>query len=254
MKSRRRKNKIGGQFSPRLIEMLESPAWRILSLSARRVIERVEIELGHHGGNDNGNLPVTYEDFLEFGIGDRSGVAAARREAVALGFLRFTPGRAGNREFRRPDLFGITFAVGDATHEWRKIQTLEQAFAVAQIARQAKDPRAVEIGRVRALRRKSKQNASLESSGFSIWKNQTETTTQPVWENRTTAGVGKTGPQSISGDGARSAPASGAEASAPSSETSSSRFGSVVDLIVQSLGCTREEALSRLESMPDRGG
>ena len=50
----RRKNRISGQFAVRLIEMLESPAYRALSVSAHRVISRIEIELASHGGNDNG--------------------------------------------------------------------------------------------------------------------------------------------------------------------------------------------------------
>jgi hypothetical protein len=55
-----RRTRIGGQFAACLIEMLESPAYRVLSLSARRVLDRIDIELGHHGGNDNGRLPVTH--------------------------------------------------------------------------------------------------------------------------------------------------------------------------------------------------
>jgi hypothetical protein len=62
-RKRKRSQSIGGQFAPRLIEMLESPAYRALSLSARRVLDRIEIELAHHGGRDNGGLPVTYHDF-----------------------------------------------------------------------------------------------------------------------------------------------------------------------------------------------
>jgi hypothetical protein len=33
----------------------------------RSQINYLEIELAHHGGNDNGRLPVTYEDFIEYG-------------------------------------------------------------------------------------------------------------------------------------------------------------------------------------------
>jgi hypothetical protein len=58
-KSYLRKNKIAGQFSARTIEMLESPAFQILTLSAHRALARLEIEHAHHGGNDNGKLPVT---------------------------------------------------------------------------------------------------------------------------------------------------------------------------------------------------
>src|SRR5215813_9221304 len=106
----KRRNRISGQFAPRLIEMLESPAWRVLSLSARKVINRIEIELAHHGGNDNGRLPVTKRDFMDYGVSDRL-VAPAIREAEALGFIRVTErGRGGNSEYRQPNLFFLTFA------------------------------------------------------------------------------------------------------------------------------------------------
>src|SRR5215470_15335736 len=70
----KRRNSISGQFAARTIEMLESPAYRVLSRSAHMVISRVEIELAHHGGNDNGRLPITTEDFIAYGM-DRSSVA-----------------------------------------------------------------------------------------------------------------------------------------------------------------------------------
>ena len=79
----RRRNKIGGQFAWRLIEMLESPAFRVLSLSARRVLDRIEIELARHGGSDNGRLPVTFDDFHRYGI-HRHAVAPAIRETIGL--------------------------------------------------------------------------------------------------------------------------------------------------------------------------
>ena len=40
-----RRTKIQGQFAARTIDMLESPAFRVLGLSARRVLDRLEIEL-----------------------------------------------------------------------------------------------------------------------------------------------------------------------------------------------------------------
>jgi hypothetical protein len=153
-----RRNRISGQWSARLIEMLESPAYRALSLSAHRVISRIEIELGHHGGNDNHKLPVTFNDFMEYGV-DRAAVAPAIREAEALGFIRVTErGHGGNSEFRKPNLFGLTFAHGrearskPPTHEWRKIKTTEQALEIARAARAAKDSSAVARGRKLATR------------------------------------------------------------------------------------------------------
>jgi hypothetical protein len=66
--NKRRRSSFSGQFAGRLVEMLESPAYRVLSQSAYRVLSRVEIELAHHAGNDNGKLPVTYDDFERYGI------------------------------------------------------------------------------------------------------------------------------------------------------------------------------------------
>ena len=143
MRSTRRSGTIGGQFAPRLIEMLEAPAWRVASLSARRVIERIEIEHGRHGGNDNGRLIVTYDDFESYGI-DRHAIAPAIREAEALGFIEITErGRAGNAKWRAPNTFGLTFCPSkrgrsDSTHEWRRITTIEAAEAIAKTARTKK--------------------------------------------------------------------------------------------------------------------
>src|ERR1700730_13730069 len=103
--SPKRRSRISGQYSARLIEMLESPAYRALSRSAHMVISRIEVELAHHGGNENGRLPVTTEDFIAYGM-DRGSVAPAIREAEALGFIRVTErGRGGNAEYRKPNFF-----------------------------------------------------------------------------------------------------------------------------------------------------
>jgi hypothetical protein len=57
--------------------MLESPAWRVLSLSAHRVLYRVVIELRHHGGHEGDGLCVTYADFETYGI-ERHAIAQYR--------------------------------------------------------------------------------------------------------------------------------------------------------------------------------
>src|SRR6516162_9177918 len=102
----RGKGSIPSQFVPHRIEMLESPAWRTLSLSGRRVIDRIEIEQGHHGGNDNGRLPVTFDDFELFGV-SRKSIAPGIREVQALGFAEITQrGRPSESDFgRHPNHF-----------------------------------------------------------------------------------------------------------------------------------------------------
>jgi hypothetical protein len=132
----RRRTSIGGQFAPHTIEMLRSAAWRALSLSGRRVLDRLEIELADHGGTDNGKLPCTYADFEQYGI-DRHSIGPALREVVALGFVEVTEvGRAGNAEFRRPNFFRLTYRHTRyaPTDEWKKI-TEDEARFLAQSAR-----------------------------------------------------------------------------------------------------------------------
>jgi hypothetical protein len=137
---RRRHAKIQGQFAPRRIEMLESPTYRVLSLSARRLIDRIEIELANHGGRDNGRLPVPFSHFVRYGI-ERHQIAPAIREAEELGFIEVTQrGRAGNREFRTPHKFRLTYrhtADAEPTDEWRRVTTIEDAKRIQQAARTA---------------------------------------------------------------------------------------------------------------------
>jgi hypothetical protein len=131
--------------------MHRSPAYCVLSLSARRILDRLEIELADHGGVDNGRLPITFEDFEDFGISHKS-VAPAIREVVALGIARITErGRPSESDFgRHPNKFGLTYLSvrrgarwHEPTDEWKEIKTLEEAERIAKEARAAKDERAV---------------------------------------------------------------------------------------------------------------
>src|SRR5262245_28284825 len=67
-------------------EMLESPAWRASPVPARLVVERVICEHLGHGGRENGDLPITFDDFEEFGI-RRPIVKASIQLAVSLGWI-----------------------------------------------------------------------------------------------------------------------------------------------------------------------
>ena len=83
---------------------------------------------------------MTFQDFVDYGI-ERHSIAPAIREAQALGLLEVTEkGRAGNAEWRKPNLFRLTYRPakglpGFGTNEWRRFETLEEARAVAQRAR-----------------------------------------------------------------------------------------------------------------------
>jgi hypothetical protein len=115
---------IGGPFTPRLREMLKSPAYQSLGLSARRVLERLEIEHMDNCGKDNGNLVVTFDQFVEFGV-RRASIGAAIQDLVVGGFVEITiQGHAGTGPWRRPNRFRITFLPANGTsptHEWKAI-------------------------------------------------------------------------------------------------------------------------------------
>jgi hypothetical protein len=194
----KRRNRISGQFAARLIEMLESPAYRALSASGHKAISRIEIELAHHGGNDNGRLPVTTDQFIEYGM-HRSSVAPAIREAEALGFIRITErGRGGNAEHGTPNRFFLTFAhargskQNPPTHDWRRIKTPEEAVETGRLARANKNPYAVAHGKRSWRKRQQKQNAGTEDSRVSVRETHTERSELPVQETQTTEPVGET--------------------------------------------------------------
>lgn len=182
-RKRASRNAILSPFAARPIPMLESPAYRVLSRGARQVLARIEIEHAHHGGAENGALPVTYDHFVEYGV-HRHSIAPAIRELVALGFIEVTRrGCAGNADCRQPSLYRLTYmqAKGErdnGTHEWRRVHSIEQAEALAKRARSDADTRAVAKGR--------KQKTSAGFRPVSMMELSTERQESLVTENVTT--------------------------------------------------------------------
>lgn len=180
----RRKTKIPGQWTWQLVEMKESPAWRVLSLSGRRVLDRLEIEVAHHGGKDNGRLPCTYEHFMEYGL-ERHCIAPAIREVAALGFVEITEqGRGGNAEYRKASLYRLTYRPTDnaqQTDDWRKVETIDDALALKRLSRKT-------------------ESRCGKPTPKPVRKIHTEKPKSPVRETHTT-GTGKTRTTSISRDG-----------------------------------------------------
>lgn len=67
-------------------DMLCSPAFRVLSLNARRALERLILEHLQHAGTANGRLIVTYGDFTRWGV-RRNAVAKSLDELEAVGIV-----------------------------------------------------------------------------------------------------------------------------------------------------------------------
>lgn len=183
-----RRNTITGQWAARQIEMLESPAYRVLSLSAHRVLSRIEVELAHHGGNDNGKLPITFNDFVEYGV-RRSSVGPSLIELETLGFIKITQKgkKAKAAEYRQPNQFLLTTrpeldGVGPTHCKWRRFRTVEEA------------EEAVET----ALLKSQKPKTASTETGLAASTETGPITANRQYRNGTTMVGTETGPLSIS--------------------------------------------------------
>lgn len=162
-------NSIAGQFAARKIDMLELPAYRILSLSAHRVISRIEIEYARHGGKDNGKLPVTFNDFEAYGV-RRHSIRPAIDELEALGLIEVTDhgARSIRAEYPKPKKFRLTYRhvdgrPGDGTHEWQRFKTTEDAVAAVKAAHERRE-------KAKAARLRNPKAASAETAPIAVPK------------------------------------------------------------------------------------
>lgn len=130
-----------GRWVYQEIEMIESPAWRALTINARRIIERLQLEHSNHGGGENGRLPCTYSDFQRWGV-TKKYILAAVVEAEALGFIERVD--RGRKKFGNypgsPSRFRLTFIgtiapeMRPPTDEWRRFDSIEDARLAAAAA------------------------------------------------------------------------------------------------------------------------
>jgi hypothetical protein len=121
-------------------EMMESPAWRAMTPTARQVLDRVVIEHMSHAGTQNGELIVTYDHFAQYGLSSRRLTSAGIRIALALGFLDIAI--KGVRSFggaRRASQYALTWLPRadrtPASNRWRSIATDAEAKAIVRITR-----------------------------------------------------------------------------------------------------------------------
>jgi hypothetical protein len=84
-------------------DILESSAWRSLSINARRFIDFLLIEHMKHGGRKNGQLLAPRRQLEEAGIGSHF-VSPAIEETVSRGFVLVKRGRG-----RQPNIYAITW-------------------------------------------------------------------------------------------------------------------------------------------------
>jgi hypothetical protein len=114
-----RQNKEGWRFVWLPLEVMESPDWCRLSINARRVMDRLLIENARHKGEANGQLRMSFKQFIDHGISGRSTVSNALQELTGAGLLRVTkPPRMGKID--APNLYTITFyGTVNGPHTWQ---------------------------------------------------------------------------------------------------------------------------------------
>ncbi len=120
-------------------EFLESAAYRTLSINARRILDRLKIEHIGHDRTQNGNLIVTHEQFIEYGV-TCDYVADGLDECAFKGLVKIRRGRAGDGT-AHPNVYTLTFdGTHDglaATNEWRRF-SMEGAKQWSEQIRQKK--------------------------------------------------------------------------------------------------------------------
>jgi hypothetical protein len=88
-------------------DMLESDAWRSMTRAERLVLDRIVLEHMAHGGAENGNLPVTHEDFIKFGV-SKNAVAEAIKGVSGRGLaIIIRQGRSSKGCTRWPTHFAL---------------------------------------------------------------------------------------------------------------------------------------------------
>ena len=116
------------------LELLVSPAWQGQSINCRRLIDRLMIEHLRHAGTENGELVVTWDQFVEDTGITRRLIGATLAEAVIRGLLEIEGGHYRGAAKTTPSKYRLTFCAvalrsnlgrryfGKATHEWRLIK------------------------------------------------------------------------------------------------------------------------------------
>src|SRR5262249_33091400 len=89
-------------------ELIASEAWRTRPIHVVRLMDRLEIEHLAHGGTENGNLLLTYDQMVEAGIG-RQYCNDAIKEAERRGLVEAKRASYCGAARTAPTRFGITY-------------------------------------------------------------------------------------------------------------------------------------------------
>jgi hypothetical protein len=129
------KPKLSGYFFKHPREMYESAAFQVLNINERRCLDCLEHKVITRRGH-NTDLVITRRMFEMYGVAHRH-VTPSMNVIQKLGFVKCTErGRGGYGNYRRPNKWQLTYAEtapkrNDASHEWMRVTTREEAQAIA---------------------------------------------------------------------------------------------------------------------------
>lgn len=111
------------------LELVTSPAWRLRPKPLANILDRLEIEHMREGGKANGNLCVSYDQFVAAGV-SRKVIRAAEDTGEALGLLVVERSQEMVGNIRGASKYRLTYVPAKdkraPTDEWRDV-TAEQA-------------------------------------------------------------------------------------------------------------------------------
>jgi hypothetical protein len=123
----------GGWIAHRLV-LLVSPAWQARPKPLAGILERLEIEHMRHAGLENGNLIVSYDQFVAFGV-SRKIIRAAEVCGRALGLIEAVHSEESIGGVRAPNRYRLTYVPEKGkrapTDEWQGVTAERAAQVVA---------------------------------------------------------------------------------------------------------------------------
>ncbi|ESY51587.1 MULTISPECIES: hypothetical protein [unclassified Mesorhizobium] len=147
--SKKRRYLQDGFFIAHRLEMLLSPAWGLAPQPLRKIIERLEIEHLRHGGYENGDLYVTYSQFVAAGISKKT-IRPAVTLGEQLGLIQCILDDNPKGDIRGANKYRLTFVPAkgrrEPTDDWKKI-TVEKAKDFIEQFRRASDDEKVDANR-----------------------------------------------------------------------------------------------------------
>ena len=128
--------RIQAPFIQLRLELMVSPAWEARTIPLMRILERLAIEHMRHAGQRNGQLYVSYGQFVDAGVSRRA-INPALALGEKLGLLKVIrpTGRIGG-QLREPNAYHLTYLPspdGRVTDEWKKVTQQSAKAAVARL-------------------------------------------------------------------------------------------------------------------------